>query len=216
MLVPALLVALAACGGTPATSPAAQSAATTPSAATTSATTSSATAASTASAATTPSDTSSAAASSSAPSTVATTAASTAAGQAAAGAGGGCDASLAGKPGVIAQFCNGSAKAHVVFGSLNRQLSGGTCTTSAGLFVVNIGVVTDHTFQGPRPDFISVNTPPQGGGGSDTAATVVLDGKLQGDSGRFGGTVTFTSPGKALTFTGSGGDGGRLTIDVTC
>lgn len=120
-----------------------------------------------------------------------------------------------GTPGVTQIVCDGTAVVKVT-GAANGQITGGTCTTSAGLFVVNAGVVTDHTFQGPRPNFLSVNTPPQGGGGQDVGATVVMGGKLVGDTGRFGGTVTFAADHKSLEFVGSDDSGDRVTIDATC
>jgi hypothetical protein len=128
-----------------------------------------------------------------------------------------CTAGLKlGQPGVVTIACDGTAVMKVS-GSANGQISGGTCTTAAGLFVVNAGVVVDHTFTGPKPNFLSVNTPPQGGGGPDTAATVVMDGKLYGGSGRFGGTTTFSADLKSLEFKGTADTGGdQVTIDVTC
>jgi hypothetical protein len=60
-----------------------------------------------------------------------------------------------------------------------------------------------------------VNTPVAGGGGPDTAASVLLDGKFYGDSGRFGGQTTFTGDHKGLTFTGSATDGETTTIVVS-
>ena len=121
-----------------------------------------------------------------------------------------------GEPGVVTIACDGSAVLKVS-GSANGQVSGGTCKTASGLFVANAGVVVDHTFTGPKPNFLSVNTPPQGGGGPDTAATVVMDGKLYGGSGRFGGTTTFSADHKSLQFKGTADTGGdQVTIDVTC
>jgi hypothetical protein len=126
-----------------------------------------------------------------------------------------CEGAHLGQVGVISLQCNGTATVKVLVGGVSKQLSGGVCTTSAGLFVVNAGVVTDHTFVGARPDFVSVNTPPQGGGGQDTGASILLDGKFYGDSGRFGGTTTFTADHKGLTFNGSALDGEAATIQVT-
>ena len=97
-----------------------------------------------------------------------------------------------------------------------KQLTGGSvCTTSSGLFVVNAGVVTDHTFMRDSADFVSVNTPPGGGGGQDTGASVLLDGKFYGDSGRFGGTTVVTADHKGLTFNGLATDGETATIVVS-
>ncbi|HEX6349697.1 MAG TPA: hypothetical protein VF160_09945 [Candidatus Dormibacteraeota bacterium] len=120
-----------------------------------------------------------------------------------------------GTPGVVTFQCSGTAKVKVS-GSVSGEVDGGTCTTAAGLFVVNAGVVVDHTYPGTKPNFLSVNTPPEGGGGQDTAATVVMNGKLWGDSGRFGGTATFSADHKSLQFQGSASNGDQVTIDVTC
>ena len=77
-----------------------------------------------------------------------------------------CEGVHLGQTGVISLQCNGTATVKVTTGSVSKELTGGVCTTSAGLFVVNVGVVTDHTFVGTRPDFVSVNTPPAGGRGT--------------------------------------------------
>lgn len=126
-----------------------------------------------------------------------------------------CEGAHLGQTGVISLQCNGTATVKATVGSLTKQITGGVCTTSSGLFVVNAGVVTDHTFAGTRPDFLSVNTPVQGGGGPDTAVSVLLDGRFYGDSGRFGGQTTFTADHKGLTFTGSATDGETATIVVS-
>lgn len=121
-----------------------------------------------------------------------------------------------GTAGVTTSYCSGTAVANVSVSGVSKTLRGGTCTTSGGLFVVNAGIVTSHEFVGTRPDFVSVNTPPTGGGGQDTGATVILDGKFYGDSGRFGGTATFSNGGKSLHFDGTSYSGDKATIDVTC
>jgi hypothetical protein len=121
-----------------------------------------------------------------------------------------------GTAGVITSFCDGTAVVNVSVGGVSKTLRGGTCTTSAGLFVVNAGIATTHEFVGTRPDQVSVNAPPEGGSGQNTGASVVLDGKFYGDSGRFGGTVTFANGGKSLHFDGSAFNGDKAIIDVTC
>ena len=120
-----------------------------------------------------------------------------------------------GQTGVIALKCDGTATVKATTGGVSRTITGGVCTTGAGLFVVNAGVVTDHNFVGTRPDFLSVNTPTGGGGGPDTAASILLDGKFYGDSGRFGGTTVFTADHKGLTFTGMATDEETATIVVS-
>ena len=126
-----------------------------------------------------------------------------------------CEGVRLGQVGVISLQCNGTATVQATTGSVSKQLTGGVCSTSAGLFVVNVGVVTDHEFVGPRPDFVSVNTPLAGGGGQDTGASILLGGKFYGDSGRFGGTTIFTTDHKGLTFNGTATDGETATIVVT-
>ncbi|MDQ6918629.1 MAG: hypothetical protein M3Z98_04630 [Candidatus Dormibacteraeota bacterium] len=126
-----------------------------------------------------------------------------------------CEGAHLGQSGVISLQCNGTATVKVTTGGVSKELTGGVCTNSAGLFVVNVGVVTDHTFVGTRPDFVSVNTSPAGGGGQDTAASIVLGGKFYGDSGRFGGTTVFTADHKGLTFNGTALDGETATIVVS-
>jgi hypothetical protein len=126
-----------------------------------------------------------------------------------------CEGVHLGQTGVISLQCNGTATVKVTTGAFSKQLNGGICTTSAGLFVVNVGAVTDHTFVGARPDFVSVNTPPGGGGGQDTGASVLLDGKFYGDSGRFGGSTVVTADHKGLTFNGLATNGETATIVVS-
>jgi hypothetical protein len=121
-----------------------------------------------------------------------------------------------GTTGVVTEFCTGPATASVSVGSVSKQLRGGTCQTSAGLLVANIGIVTTHEFVGPRPDFVSVNTPPGGGGGQDVGATVILNGNFYGDSGRFGGTTTVGGGGKTIHFDGTATNGDHAVIDITC
>ncbi len=118
-------------------------------------------------------------------------------------------------PGVINRYCFGTAVANVTINGANKTLRGGTCTTVGSDFVVNVGTVTSHEFQGTRPDFVSVNSP-VGGGSQNTGATVILDGKMYGYSGRIGGTVTFANGGKSLHFDGAADNGDKATIDVTC
>jgi hypothetical protein len=126
-----------------------------------------------------------------------------------------CEGVHLGQVGVISLQCNGTATVMATTGSASKQLTGGVCTTSSELFVVNAGVATDHTFVGTRRDFVSVNTPLAGCGGQDTGASVVLGGKFYRDSGRFGGTTTFTADHMGLTFNGTATDGETATIVVT-
>ena len=129
---------------------------------------------------------------------------------------GSCPDIKPGTPGVLPAWCTGTATVSVSVGNISKQLRGGTCTTSAGLLVLNAGVPTTHEFPGPRPDFVAVNTPPQGGSGQDVGATVILDGKFYGDTGRFGGTTSVADAGKTIHFKGSATNGDTATIDVTC
>src|ERR1700694_5907327 len=92
-------------------------------------------------------------------------------------AGPSCEGVRLGQVGVIALKCDGTATVKATTGGVSSTITGGVCTTGAGLFVVNAGVVTDHTFVGTRPDFLSVNTPTGGGGGPDTAASILIGGK---------------------------------------
>jgi hypothetical protein len=126
-----------------------------------------------------------------------------------------CEGVRLGQVGVISLKCDGTATVKATTAGVSSTITGGVCTTGAGLFVVNAGVVTDHTFVGIRPDFLSVNTPPGGGGGPDTAASILIGGKFYGDSGRFGGTTVFTADHKGLTFTGLATDGETATIVVS-
>jgi hypothetical protein len=129
---------------------------------------------------------------------------------------GACAAVHAGETGVIATYCSGTAVFKVTVGSVSKEIDGGSCQTSAGLFVALGGVATDHTFVGARPDFVSVNTPPTGGGGQDTGASITLNDHFYGDSGRFGGTTTFAADHKSLHFDGTSFAGDTATIDLTC
>ncbi|MEU9448736.1 hypothetical protein [Streptomyces sp. NPDC048277] len=96
---------------------------------------------------------------------------------AAAAATGSCGSYTAGKDGVIRTFCDGPAQAKVTVDGHSHVLKGGTCESSAGLWSVNIGVVTGADHKGAPPDYFGANLPLKGGTFSGADMAVDVGGK---------------------------------------
>ena len=97
-----------------------------------------------------------------------------------------CRAYAAGTPGVERSYCNGPAVVKVTIGSRDHQLTGGSCRTVGGMFVLNLGVVSGPDLGGPKPDYVGLTVPTTTGAFNNAVISVILDGKayaLAGNSG---------------------------------
>jgi hypothetical protein len=116
---------------------------------------------------------------------------------------GSCASYVAGTPGVVRTFCDGPAVVKVRVGSVDHTLKGGTCAVTAGMFTLNLGVVSSPDLGGPKPDYVGLTVPVTNGPFSNAVLSVTLKGKgyaLTGNSGTLnGGSGTFEG-------TSAGGD----------
>ena len=120
-----------------------------------------------------------------------------------------CASYVQGTPGVVNTFCSGPATVKAFVSGKEYDLTGGACSTSAGLFSVNLGVVSTADLGGPKPDYFGLSVP--SGSAHFTNATLVLTvgGKayaLTSNSGDFtpaGGTFTGAAAGDPAPVTGS-------------
>ena len=122
---------------------------------------------------------------------------------------GACTAYTPGTPGVVRSFCGGPATVKVFVAGKEYDLSGGECDTDAGVFSVNLGVVSTPELGGPRPDYFGLTLPAGGGHFTNAAMTLNVGGKsyvLTTNTGDFtatGGTFTGAATGDPAPVTGS-------------
>lgn len=88
-----------------------------------------------------------------------------------------CGSYPKGVAGVINTFCDGPAVVNLTIGAKTYTLHGGACSTDAGVFTLNLGVVSTEELAGPKPDLISLSTPEPAGPFDNAALTVTVDGK---------------------------------------
>jgi hypothetical protein len=88
-----------------------------------------------------------------------------------------CAAYPAGATGVIRTFCDGPATVMLTVAGKDYALKGGTCETAAGVFSLNLGVVSGPGLAGPKPDYLGLTAPVQSGAFSNAVLTVTVDGK---------------------------------------
>jgi len=120
-----------------------------------------------------------------------------------------CASYVQGTPGVVNTFCNGPATVKAFVSGKEYDLSGGACATEAGLFSVNLGVVSTADLGGPKPDYFGLSVP--SGSTHFTNATLILTvgGKAyalttnSGDVSPAGGTFTGAAMGDSAPVTGS-------------
>jgi hypothetical protein len=116
-----------------------------------------------------------------------------------------------GAEGVIRTFCDGSAVVKITVAGVPHTLSGGSCSTTGGMFSLNLGVVAGPDLAGPKPDYFGLTV--QGAGGSFTNAVMAVnvDGK--------GYAVTENSGSVSPTggsFTGKAVGGQDVSGSFTC
>ena len=129
-----------------------------------------------------------------------------------ASAAGSCNSYVAGTPGVVRTFCDGPAVVKVSVDGKDHALTGGTCQTQAGMFVLNLGVVANGALGGPKPDYVGMTVPVTSGHFDKAVAiSVTVDGKnyvlttSSGDVGPNGGA-----------FEGMTLGGGKVVGSFTC
>ena len=122
---------------------------------------------------------------------------------------GACGAYTPGTPGVIRTFCTGPATVKAFVAGKEYDLSGGTCAVEAGIFSVNLGVVSTPELGGPKPDYFGLTVPAGGGHFTNAALTLTVGGKSyaltsnSGDASTTGGTFTGAAFGDPAPVTGS-------------
>jgi len=122
---------------------------------------------------------------------------------------GACGTYTPGTPGVIRTFCNGPVTVKAFVAGKEYDLSGGTCATEAGLFNVNLGVVSTADLGGPRPDYFGLSVPSETSHFSNATLTLNVGGKAyaltsnSGDVSPAGGTFTGAAMGDSAPVTGS-------------
>jgi hypothetical protein len=82
-----------------------------------------------------------------------------------------------GSPGVINTFCDGKAVVKLTVGGVPHTLSGGSCSTSAGLFALNLGVVSGPELAGPKPDYVGLTAQNETGPFTNAVLAINVDGK---------------------------------------
>lgn len=113
-----------------------------------------------------------------------------------------------GAPGVVRTFCDGPAAVKLTVGATPYTLTGGTCSTEGGTFVLNLGVVAGPGLAGPKPDYVGLSAPLTSGHFTDATMAVTVAGKtyaLTDNSGELtatGGRFTGTALGGGETVTG--------------
>jgi hypothetical protein len=105
-----------------------------------------------------------------------------------------------GAPGVVRTFCDGPAVVKLTVAGQPRTLTGGTCSTTGGVFSLNLGVVAGPELAGPRPDYFGLTAPSASGAFTNAVLALNIDGKgyalteNTGQVGAAGGSFT----GKAM------------------
>jgi hypothetical protein len=88
-----------------------------------------------------------------------------------------CTAYPAGAPGVVRSFCNGPAVVKLTVDGVDHLLKGGSCSTSGGVFNLNLGVVAGRELAGPKPDYVGLNAKVASGPFTDGVLVVHIAGK---------------------------------------
>ena len=73
----------------------------------------------------------------------------------------GCVAYHAGEDGVIRTFCDGKATLHLMLGSAQRTIEGGSCDTFGRVFSLNFGVVAGSSSP-TKPDYVGLTVNARG------------------------------------------------------
>jgi len=113
----------------------------------------------------------------------------------------GCAAYPPGAPGVIRADCAGRARVDLTLGARAYPLQGGHCSSGAGGFRLDLGVVAGPDLAGPKPDQFTLSTPVATGAFTDAKVTMTIDGKTyrirpaSGEITPAGGTLTGVAPG---------------------
>ena len=82
-----------------------------------------------------------------------------------------------GAPGVIRTYCDGPAVVKLTIGGVARTLTGGSCSTDGGVFVLNLGVVAGPDLAGPKPDYVGLSAPITTGHFTNATLALNIDGK---------------------------------------
>ncbi|MDR3509375.1 MAG: hypothetical protein P4L64_15895 [Caulobacteraceae bacterium] len=122
-----------------------------------------------------------------------------------------CAAYPVGAAGVVRTFCDGTAKVKLTVNGVDHLLTGGACSTTGGVFSLNLGVVAGPGLAGPKPDYVGLTTQVAAGPFTDAVLTVNIGGKgyvltqnsgeVSPTGGTFQGVARHKGPKISATFT---------------